>query len=40
LKDVFINILAGGHGISEINTRVRTDKALQMALTKRPPTSL
>ena len=31
LKDVFINILAGGHGISEINTRVRTDKALQMA---------
>ena len=31
LKDVFINILAGGHGISEINTLVRTDKALQMA---------
>jgi len=31
LKDVFINILAGGHGISEINHRVRTDKALQMA---------
>jgi hypothetical protein len=31
LKDVFINILAGGHGLSEINTRVRTDKALQMA---------
>ena len=31
LKDVFINILAGGHGIYEINTRVRTDKALQMA---------
>ena len=31
LKDVFINILAGGHGISEINTRVRSDKALQMA---------
>jgi hypothetical protein len=31
LKDVFINILAGGQGISEINTRVRTDKALQMA---------
>ncbi|SRR6266545_737259 len=31
LKDVFINILAGGHGISEINNRVRTDKALQMA---------
>jgi len=31
LKDVFINILAGGHGISEINNRVRPDKALQMA---------
>jgi len=25
LKDVFINILAGGHGISEINNRVRAD---------------
>ena len=31
LKDVFINILSAGHGISEINQRVRTDKALQMA---------
>ena len=31
LKDVFINILSGGHGISEINTRVRTDQALQLA---------
>ena len=31
LKEVFINILAGGHGICEINTRVRSDKALQMA---------
>ena len=31
LKDVFINILAGGHGIAEINQRVRTDPALQMA---------
>lgn len=31
LKDVFINILSGGHGISEINHRLRTDKALQMA---------
>lgn len=31
LKDVFINILSGGHGIFEINHRVRTDKALQMA---------
>ncbi len=31
LKDAFINILAGGHGIVEVNQRVRTDKALQMA---------
>lgn len=31
LKDVFINILAGGHRISEIKHRVRSDKALQMA---------
>jgi len=35
LKDVLINILAGGHGISEINTRVRTDKALQLAFGRR-----
>lgn len=31
LKDALINILAGGHGIVEVNQRVRTDKALQMA---------
>jgi len=31
LKDAFINILAGGQGIVEVNQRVRTDKALQMA---------
>jgi len=31
LKDALINILAGGHGIVEVNKRVRTDKALQMA---------
>lgn len=30
LKDVLINILAGGQGIVEVNKRVRTDKALQM----------
>ena len=29
LYDAFITILAGAHGISEINTRLRTDKALQ-----------
>ncbi len=31
LLDVFINILAGGHGLYEINTRVRPDRALQHA---------
>lgn len=31
LKDAFINILAGGQGIVEVNQRVRTDKALQLA---------
>jgi len=31
LLDAFINILCGGHGIVEINTRVRPDQALQCA---------
>jgi hypothetical protein len=31
LKDAFINILAGGNGITEINTRVRPDENLQRA---------
>lgn len=31
LLDCFINILAGGHGLVEINTRVRPDHALQRA---------
>jgi hypothetical protein len=31
LLDAFINILAGGHGVNEINTRVRPDLALQYA---------
>jgi hypothetical protein len=31
LKDAFINILAGGHGLVEVNTRVRTDRALSAA---------
>lgn len=29
--DGFINILAGGHGLVEVNTRVRTDEGLQRA---------
>jgi hypothetical protein len=31
LKDAFIDILAGGHGLVEINTRVRPDEAVQRA---------
>jgi hypothetical protein len=31
LLDAFINILAGGQGLSEVNTRVRPDRALQRA---------
>ena len=31
LLDAFINIVAGGHGLNEINTRVRSDPAVQRA---------
>jgi hypothetical protein len=31
LLDAFINILAGGQGLCEVNTRVRPDRALQRA---------
>jgi hypothetical protein len=31
LLDCFVNILAGGHGMVEINTRLRADPALQQA---------
>ena len=31
MKDLLIHILAGGHGIADINNRVRTDKAIQLA---------
>ena len=31
LLDAFINILAGGHGVVEVNTRVRPDEGLQQA---------
>jgi hypothetical protein len=30
MKDVLIHILSGGHGIADINNRVRTDKSLQI----------
>lgn len=31
LKDAFMTILAGGHGVVEVNTRVRSDRRLQRA---------
>ena len=31
MKDLLINILAGGHGIADVNNRVRVDKAIQLA---------
>lgn len=31
LLDAFIGIVAGGHGLYEVNTRVRSDRALQQA---------
>ena len=31
LYDAFISLLAGAHGLVEINTRLRTDAALQQA---------
>src|SRR4029079_7867905 len=31
LNDAFISILAGAHGLCEINTRLRSDPALQAA---------
>lgn len=31
LQDAFINIMAGGHGISEVNQKVRPDKGLSAA---------
>jgi hypothetical protein len=31
IKDLLVNILAGGHGVADVNNRVRTDKALQLA---------
>lgn len=31
LKDAFITILAGGHGVVEVNTRLRSDRGLQRA---------
>lgn len=31
MKDLLINILAGGHGIADVNNRVRVDKTIQLA---------
>jgi len=30
LKDVLIHILAGGHGLADVNNRARADKPLQL----------
>src|ERR1041384_1612289 len=35
VKDAFIAILAGGHGLAEVNTLVRTDPVLQQAFGRR-----
>jgi hypothetical protein len=35
LEDALIAILAGAHGLSEINTRLRSDPALQRAFGRR-----
>ena len=35
MLDAFINILAGGHGLVEVNGRVRPDEALQRAFGRR-----
>ena len=35
VKDAFINILAGGHGLAEVNTLVRSDPVLQQAFGRR-----
>ena len=31
VKDLLINIMAGGHGVADINNRVRVDKTIQLA---------
>lgn len=35
LKDLLVNILAGGHGVADINNRVRVDKVIQVAFGRR-----
>lgn len=35
VKDLLINILAGGHGIADVNNRVRVDKTVQLAFGRR-----
>jgi len=36
LQDAFISMLAGAHGLVEINTRLRSDSALQAAFGREP----
>jgi hypothetical protein len=35
LKDLLINMMAGGHGVADINNRVRVDKTIQLAFGRR-----
>lgn len=35
MKDLLINILAGGHGVADVNNRVRVDKTIQLAFGRR-----
>lgn len=35
VKDLLINMMAGGHGVADINNRVRVDKTLQLAFRRR-----
>ena len=35
VKDLLINMLAGGHGVADINNRVRVDKTIQLAFGRR-----
>lgn len=35
VKDLLINMMAGGHGVADINNRVRVDKTIQLAFGRR-----
>jgi hypothetical protein len=35
VKDLLINMMAGGHGVADINNRVRVDKTIQLTFGRR-----